>query len=423
MRKVTAVSIIITMSLIFSSLLGGCIVLPTPQPEPTPPTPTPTPTPTPEPEPEPEPTPEPDVVAPFEDIMWLLEAYGDRGSLKPVIGDTDITAEFKSDNNTVMGSGGCNTYFADYETEDDVITVIPPIVSTEIACDPPIMNQEEEYFDLLENAETFLIHNDKFIISSSSNREMVFIEKAAEEEEEEEEEEIPPIEDMTWELEAYGERGSLEDPVENSKITAEFRSGDGRVGGSAGCNSYSADYEIDGNEITIIPPINSTMMLCFPSSVMDQEQEFFDLLKTTETFLVHNDKLIISCEDNRELVFVEEIPSIEDITWELEAYGERGSLEDPVENSKITAEFRSADGRVGGSAGCNSYSADYEIDGNEISIIPPITATMMLCFPSSVMEQEQEFFNLLKTTETFKVEDDKLIISCEDDMELVFVEE
>jgi heat shock protein HslJ len=65
------------------------------------------------------------------------------------------------------------------------------------------------------------------------------------------------------------------------------------------------EYEIDAYEITITPPLSSTMMLC-SSTIMDQEHEYFDLLRDAETFQVDNDQLIISCSGNKELVFVEQ---------------------------------------------------------------------------------------------------------------------
>ena len=425
MKKLAVISTVISITLLSSVLLSGCLMLPIPQPEPTPtpvpePTPTPTPTPTPEPEPTPTPTPEPGETAPIEDITWILEAYGDRGSLKTLIEDTEITAEFKSDNSTVVGSGGCNSYFVGYEIDNDRLTVIPPIGATEMACLPPIMGQEQEYFGLLETTETYLIHNDKLIISCSANKEMVFDEKDSEEIPPEE---IPPIEDISWQLEAYGDRGSLQALIEDTKITAEFKKAEGQVVGSAGCNGYFVEYEIDDLELTITPPIGATMMLCFPPPIMEQEQEYLNLLETAETYLVHNEKLIISCSDNKEMVFIEEIPSIEDINWELEAYGDVGSLKSLVEDTDITAEFKKSEGRVVGNGGCNGYFVEYEIDNDELNIVPPLGATMMLCFPPPIMDQEQEYFDLLKTAETFRVQDDRLIISCSDNKELVFIEQ
>lgn len=45
------------------------------------------------------------------------------------------------------------------------------------------------------------------------------------------------------------------------------------------------------------------MMAC-PEPIMDQEQEYFELLEITETFQIQNGKLNIFCSGNKMLVFV-----------------------------------------------------------------------------------------------------------------------
>ncbi len=305
MKKLTVVGTGTTIAFVLSILLSSCLTLPIPQIEPTPP-PSPTPAPTPPPTPAPEPQTPPDgpkVPAPMEDITWVLEAYGDRGSLKALVEDTEITAEFKSADSTVVGSGGCNSYFAGYEIDGETLTIISPIGATEMACPPPIMDQEQEFFNLLGTSESFLIHNNKLIISCLANKEMVFTEKATEQVPPEE---IPSIEDISWQLEAYGDKGSLKTLIEDTTITAEFKKSEGRVVGSGGCNSYFVDYEIVDFELTITPPIGATMMLCFPPPIMEQEQEYLDLLKTTETYQIDDDTLIISCSSYKELVFIKQ---------------------------------------------------------------------------------------------------------------------
>lgn len=111
------------------------------------------------------------------------------------------------------------------------------------------------------------------------------------------------IEDTIWELESYGEKGNLQPVIQDTEITIEFKSEESKIAGSGGCNSYFGGYEINKNELTIIPPIGSTMMAC-PEPIMDQEQEYFKLLETAETFQIQNGKLNISCSGNKILVFV-----------------------------------------------------------------------------------------------------------------------
>ncbi len=112
--------------------------------------------------------------------------------------------------------------------------------------------------------------------------------------------------------------------------------------------------------------------------------------------------------------------SIEDTTWKLESYGEKGSLKGLIEDTEITAEFKSAEGKVVGSGGCNSYFSGYEINKNELTIIPPIGSTEMWC-GEQIGKQEHEYLELLETTETFKIAKGKLTIMCSGDKELVFI--
>jgi heat shock protein HslJ len=44
-----------------------------------------------------------------------------------------------------------------------------------MACPEPVMKQEQQYFSLLETAETFQIQNGKLTISSSGNQTLVFV--------------------------------------------------------------------------------------------------------------------------------------------------------------------------------------------------------------------------------------------------------
>lgn len=113
--------------------------------------------------------------ASMEDTAWELESYGEKGNLQTVIQDTEITIEFKSAEEQIAGSGECNSYFGSYEINKNKLTIIPPIGSTMMACPEPIMDQEQEYFELLEITETFQIQNGKLNIFCSGNKMLVFV--------------------------------------------------------------------------------------------------------------------------------------------------------------------------------------------------------------------------------------------------------
>ncbi|MFC2018631.1 META domain-containing protein [Chloroflexota bacterium] len=94
-------------------------------------------------------------------------------------------------------------------------------------------------------------------------------------------------------------------------------------------------------------------------------------------------------------------------------------MQTALADTKITAEFKSADGKLGGSSGCNRYFGGYETSKNKLTVIPPIGATMMAC-PGPIMEQEQEYLSLLQTAETFRIQGGKLTISTSGGQILVF---
>ncbi|MEJ2559386.1 MAG: META domain-containing protein [Anaerolineae bacterium] len=72
-----------------------------------------------------------------------------------------------------------------------------------------------------------------------------------------------------------------------------------------------------------------------------------------------------------------------------------------------TATF-GADGTVTGSAGCNTYRAGYEVDGNKISIGLPASTMMACAEPEGIMEQEQEYLTALSTVATYQITGDRM---------------
>ena len=112
--------------------------------------------------------------------------------------------------------------------------------------------------------------------------------------------------------------------------------------------------------------------------------------------------------------------AFEDKEWVLESYGEPGNVQSVIEGTEITATFDSAEHEVIGSAGCNSYFGDYEVNNNQLSI-PVLANTEIACLePEGVMDQEQQYLQALRLAESYDIEDGKLHITCSDGTVLVF---
>ena len=119
---------------------------------------------------------------------------------------------------------------------------------------------------------------------------------------------------------------------------------------------------------------------------------------------------------------VEETDGLEDKTWVLESYGEGGDLQKVLADTRVTAILDSAEGRVHGSAGCNSYFGDYQVSKNKLSI-PVIASTEMYCLePEGVMEQESQYLRILKSAESYQIQGNELRIDCGDQVLIYTVE-
>lgn len=106
-----------------------------------------------------------------------------------------------------------------------------------------------------------------------------------------------PLEDTAWILESYGEQGNLKAVLPDTEVTATFKSAEGQVAGSAGCNSYGGSYELSGNSLSIPGPLMSTMMTC-GDQIDQQEQQYLAALQSAESFKIENGKLTINCSNN-----------------------------------------------------------------------------------------------------------------------------
>jgi heat shock protein HslJ len=81
----------------------------------------------------------------------------------------------------------------------------------------------------------------------------------------------------------------------------------------------------------------------------------------------------------------------------------KGGVTSLIIGTEITANF-GEDGLLAGNAGCNGYSADYETDGNNISIGPAVSTEMACLDIEGVMEQEQRYLAALGTAASYKID-------------------
>lgn len=105
-------------------------------------------------------------------------------------------------------------------------------------------------------------------------------------------------------------------------------------------------------------------------------------------------------------------PDLENTKWKIELLDGQAPAVDTV----ITAEFY--DGRVSGSAGCNSYGSSFEAKDGKISF-DAIAVTEMACLDDGVMQTEQLFLSLLGQVKGYTLLENRLELLDENDVVLM----
>jgi heat shock protein HslJ len=207
----------------------------------------------------------PQASASLEATSWVLTELG--GS--PPVQGTEITVQFAADGN-LGGSGGCNSYGATYAVDGSQLT-ISQVVSTMMACDTPIMDQETQYFTALGSTASYTISGETLTLSDSAGASLAVFAAG---------QPTPDLAGTSWLVMAYDRGENATTPViSGTDLTAEFGD-DGNVTGSSGCNDFFAPYTQEGASITI-GAVGSTRMSCpDPDGIMQQEAQYLAALQS-----------------------------------------------------------------------------------------------------------------------------------------------
>lgn len=218
----------------------------------------------------------------LEGPTWLLAAQGDPAAPIPVLEGTQITATFAD--GRVAGTGGCNEYSAGYELDGDTIAIETPI-ATLMACDEPVMQQEQAYLAALAAVVTHEVAGGQLRLATEDDRVLAYDPQPA------------GLEDTAWIVTGYNNgRAAVVSPIADTELTASFS--EGRVAGSAGCNRYTGSYETSLDTIVIGPAATTRMACPEPEGVMEQESAFLAALASAATWRRDGSRLELRTADD-----------------------------------------------------------------------------------------------------------------------------
>ncbi len=216
----------------------------------------------------------------FEATRWLLQQYLDgSGEMVPVLASTTVDARFT--NGEIEGSGGCNRFFGRYTArEDDQLTVASEIGSTRMACAPETDRQEQRYLALLPRVAAWRRQEATLVLMEEDSRVLLQYVAARPVE----------LEGTSWEVLGINNgRGGVVSTTTTPLSDAAFA--DGKVRGRAGCNLFTASYEVEGDRITIGEAAIGRRHCSEPDGIMEQEQQFLQALSRARSWALRSDRL------------------------------------------------------------------------------------------------------------------------------------
>ncbi len=173
----------------------------------------------------------------------------------------------------------------------------------------------------------------------------------------------------------------------------------GTASGQMGCNRFTTTFKAGGESLEL-GKIATTMKAC-GGTEGQVDDAFLAKLEQVKSWSLDGEELVLSDGDGKELLRFRTPSPVG--KWTVTSLLHGDAVTSPIAGTEITATFTD-DGKLTGSAGCNTYTSTYTSDAGNITIAPPVTTRMFCAEPEGVMEQEHAFIAALALTRHYRVE-------------------
>lgn len=216
---------------------------------------------------------------------WVVTKYLDanKNMVRPTGAVSDsatLTLRFL-DSSKLAGTGGVNSFGADYRASKDGTMRIGAITSTEIGADPALMGQESNYFERLGRAAAYEVTSDSLILFDSDGEQLVRFRP----------QEPVSLEKTQWTCTGFNSGGeAFVELAPGTRITLELE--DGVAAGSAGVNAYSGSYVLDGKAIQFSSAA-AVSEKAGTADALDQESAYLAMLPTVARWEISGETLTL----------------------------------------------------------------------------------------------------------------------------------
>jgi len=331
---------------------------------------------------------------PLENVRWVLASIDGQPLPEDVSANVLFTPAnspaAQGEEQTVNGSAGCNTFFGSYTLAGDTFSA-GPFGLTRMMCQEPAMQVEQAFLAGLESAQNYQITLNQLIINTDTGPLLFYADRL-------------PLEGPQWVLTGQGAIDNPQPPIEGAIFVAsfdrQFGMPSGAQSGGTGCNDYTSTYYAGADEIKVNLP--QTSQNACSDAQMETEQGYFLGLNAARDYRILGNELHIYY-GNAVLIFVGSYPEagteagpltiLDGTQWWLTSIDT--FVVAPGSETTILFEINEdgRTGRVSGSGGCNTYSAEI----TDVFTLGTINTTAALCAaPEGIMEQEASYFNVLQ---------------------------
>ncbi len=206
---------------------------------------------------------------------WTLQSLGDDAGA----GNTAVTLNFGQDG-TIAGNDGCNQFRGDYAVDGQSIEIGGNLAGTAMACADPIGAGARAYREVLHRVANFALDDTRLDLNDTTGRRLASFVPAS----------VSPV-GADWAVVAYNNgKQAVVSLIIGTQVTARFGT-DGQVTGTAGCNQYFANYELEGQSLDI-GPAGATRRFCAePEGFMRQEAAYLQALRSAASFRLDGARL------------------------------------------------------------------------------------------------------------------------------------
>jgi heat shock protein HslJ len=192
---------------------------------------------------------------------------------------TDIRIAFTD--GSLSANAGCNTMGGDYSLDGNMLEV-GPMFSTEMGCEPPLMDQDTWLADFLTSGPAVSLDGDELMLGGNDGTTINMLDRESADPDR-------PIEGTVWVVDGIVANEAVS--TVPGGTTASITITDGTAAVETGCNAGSTSVEITDTTLTF-SPMAVTMMACPPDET-ELQDAVLAVLDGEVTYEIEADRLSI----------------------------------------------------------------------------------------------------------------------------------